>query len=112
MNIHKANLINALVLMGVSVVRFLQDGKGNVVLLTPVVVSVVLLALSNGVYYGIRSQVKAVLTITVTMLLLCLSFLVTDLHAKGTWSVICMAASCFISAAYLSKHLLVPQSRR
>lgn len=105
MNAHKANLFNALTLMVLSIMEFLSKSNPSIQTMIPLVFGVILLALSNGIYYGVRSQLKTSLPVTMTILLILMWELMSQGVTIKMWKSLFMAFTCLVSVIFIGLEL-------
>ncbi len=105
MNAHKANLLNALTLMVLSLADFATKANASVETMIPLVFGVILLSLSNGIYYGVRSQLKTSLPVTITIFILLFWEIVTHKLTLKMWMPWCMAGTCLTAMVFIGREL-------
>lgn len=86
MTAYRTNLLNAVILAGISIWQFISEAQQKVPVIVLMVLGIALLSLNNGVKYGIPSQVRAAVIISAVSVLYCL-YLVRGLLGDSTQSV-------------------------
>lgn len=106
MSAHTIHLVNALTLMVLSFLTYVMSLNPNGYDLMPLFFGVVLLALNNGVKYGLKGQTRAAAMLSGLCGLSLLSFLLTSLGGEDIWRTLkisVMLVTSLTAAYQLSK---------
>jgi hypothetical protein len=106
MNAHKANLIHAVTLMGLSIWLYFGSSNPSMTSLIPFIFGVILLSLNNGILYRLKGQTRAALTITIAGGALWLKLLSDAFLAQNQPAIMkigVMTATCLLSIYYFFK---------
>lgn len=106
MNAHKANLINAIVLIFGSIWEYLSAVHPSITVFIPLIFGVILLSLNNGVLYSIKSQCRAAtffsLVIVIILVVQLFSVLKSD-NDQAILKTVFMLCSSAVASIYLLK---------
>lgn len=102
MSVHTVHLVNALTLMALSFFTYIASQNSSGYDLVPLFFGVVLLALNNGVKYGLKGQTRAAAMLSGVCGLSLISYLLTSLGGDDVWRTVKISVMLItsIAAAY------------
>jgi hypothetical protein len=102
MSVHTVHLVNALTLMALSFLTYVMSLNPSGYDLVPLFFGVVLLALNNGVKYGLKGQTRAAAMLSGVCGLSLISFLLMSLGGDDVWRTVKISVMLITSltAAY------------
>jgi len=106
MSTHTVHLVNALTLMALSFLTYVMSLNPSGYDLMPLFFGIVLLALNNGVKYGLKAQTRAAAMLSGICALSLLPFLLMSIGSDDIWrilKVLLMFLTSLLAAIKLSK---------